>query len=236
MAPLKNLFKLAVSLAAFAVCSNAQAEIITYSFTAEITCDQDSSNVLGVEVGETVTGTFSFDTDVRSTVRDGAVSDQSYQDTGTIETDVVVIQGGRDSVQLDGTTVIDSNYDIDGLIVADAERGTRVTNLSTGRTVNAQFAVESVTFYFGDADALSSTDLPESLNLDQFDGATYLVKVKLANGQTAYAVGDITSLSRVGGSAASVPELSASGAASSLAVLVGGAYVIVQRRREGAAS
>jgi hypothetical protein len=237
MTHLRKFITAAAALVALAVCSPAQAEVITYAFTAQITHDQDSTNVLGVNVGDTVSGTFSFDTDVSATTYGTSSVEVAYRDTGTVETDVVVIDGGSDSYFIDGTTVVDSIYNIDGLEVADSEKNTLVTNLSTGNTVAARYAVESVTFYFGDAAALNSSELPDSLNLDKFDGATYLVKVQLKDGRVAYALGDIKSLSRVGGgTATAVPELSASGTASSIAVLLGGAYVIVHRRRHGAES
>ena len=230
----KNLIAWALGLVVLVIGGNAQAEVITYSFTADIVRDSDPTNVIGVSVGDTVSGTFSFDTDAPSVSGNLAGGEIAYSDTGTIETDAVVISGGNDARYPDGTTVMDDVFNMDELVVVDGERRTSVTNLSTGVTVDARYAVQSVTFYFGDSDALSSADLPESLNLDDFRGAQYVVKVKLTNGQIAYAKGDITSLTRVDGSSPSaVPELSASGAASSLAVLLGGAYVITTRRREG---
>jgi|GEM_PF-3802725 len=235
MALLKKFLSVAIALTVFCVGGVAHAEIITYQFTADITSDHDSSDVIGVDVGDIVTGTFSYDTDADSKERSFYSVDVAYRDTGDIETDAVVIDGGTDGVRLDGTTIVDSEkWDIDRLEVADGERNTQITNLATGETVDARYAVESVTLYLGDAEALSGTDLPESLNLSDFDGARYVIQVGLQGGGVAYAVGTLTSLERADGAA--VPELSAGSAASSLTLVIGGAYVLTQRRRRGAAA
>ena len=56
MASMKHLLTLALGLAALAFTGNAQAEIITYQFTADIVRDTDSSNVIGVDGGEDIAG------------------------------------------------------------------------------------------------------------------------------------------------------------------------------------
>lgn len=235
MALLKKFLSAALAVAVFCVGGVAHAEIITYSFTADITTDSDSTDVIGVNVGDIVSGTFSYDSEADSNERSFFSVDVAYRDTGDIETDAVAIEGGSDGLRLDGTTIVDSDrWDIDRLQVADSQRNTQVTNLATGETVDARYAVQSVTLYLGDADAINGTDLPESLDLADFDGARYVVQVGLAGGGVAYAVGTISSLSRVDASA--VPELSAGSAASSLTLVIGGAYVLTQRRRRGAAA
>lgn len=236
---MKNFFSLSVAFVVLLIGGFAQAEVITYQFTASIVDARDPGNLTGLSIGETVTGTFSFDTEASAAMLPGWGGPTAYRDTGEIETDALTIDGGVDGIFLDGTFLTDANtFDLDGLAVLDSEANGTVTNLSSGSVYNAYYAIETIDFYFGDSETFSGSDLPLTLDLGDFDSADYSVQLILKSGQQAYVKGHITSVTRVGSGSGSpsVPELSAQGTVSALSLLAGGAYVISTRRRFSEAS
>lgn len=236
---MKNFLSLSVAFVVLLIGGFAQAEVITYQFTASIVDARDPNRITGLTTGETVTGTFSFDTEARAATYSGWGGSETYRNTGEIETDAVTIDGGIDGIYLDGTFLTNATtLDLDGLAVLDSETNGTVTNLSTGSVYNSYYAVESIHFYFGDSDTFSGNALPTSIDLNDFDGADYSVQIILKSGRQAYVKGHITSVTRVGsgGGSTAVPELSAQGTVSAFTLMVGGAYVISTRRRHGEAS
>lgn len=236
---MKNFFSLSVAFVVLLIGGFAQAEVITYQFTASIVDARDPSDLTGLSIGETVTGTFSFDTEASTATLPGWGGPTAYRDTGEIETDALTIDGGVDGIYLDGTFLTDAHtFDLDGLAVLDSEANSTVTNLSSGSVYSAYYAIETIDFYFGDSETFSGSDLPSTLDLGDFDSADYSVQLILKSGQQAYVKGHITSVTRVGSDSGStsVPELSAQGTVSALSLMVGGAYVISTRRRYSDAS
>jgi hypothetical protein len=225
---MKSLLALSVAFVAFLLGGAAQAETITYQFTASITHAGGTDGTIGVNIGDTLTGSFSFDTEAGS-LNYGTVE---VYNTGEVNTDSYTIEGGSSEAAWDQTWV---QSGIDMLDVWDAAYGATVTNTDNGNTFSSFLYYEYVKIDLG-AGVLSGTDLPDSLDMSDIDDGQYVVQIWLQDGRQINVQGRITGLSRVGSTSTSVPELSAKGTVSALTLMIGGAYVIHNRRRYGEAA
>lgn len=213
MSSLKDFISTVAAMAVVLVCGTAQAETVSYAFEAKITNTYNTGSSVKLETGETVLGSFSFDTD-DALLESGIVSIYASGDIdSSVSTDGVDSSGGL--------TVVTEG--------SNGFFGPRNDSLTISDTDGKTYQIVSLEIK-GSKGAL---DL-NSLTLDDIVSGTYYVQVYTAGGYsfsfgtTESASGKITSLARLGGS---VPELSASGTATSVGLLLGAALMINTRRR-----
>ncbi len=210
---LKSLLASAAAVGLTLVTGLAQAEIVTYEFTATITSDFDTSDTLAYGYGDVVTGTFSYDTE--ATTSGGSAHSTTYV-TGVIDTGLTKYEGTRDDyTQVQDFDNSSSSHDLFRLFDFGS------TTQLGGR------GHEGIRLSGGDGDGIEGTELPSTLSLDDFAVSSYT----LVGASHASVSGALTSLTKVITGAESVPELSANSAASSL-LLLAGAALMLSRRRE----
>jgi len=216
-----GLFALGLTFTAGA----AHAEIVTYEFTATIDYDADPDNVLAYDIGDVVTGTFSYDTEALVTYggpylpESGNTGGYAYYYDNNISVDTGLT---KTESETDYIIIQDLNY--------SGGATDTVTLIDFGSTLGNGPGDEygwEVIYLEGHNDIFSGTSLPTTLSLEDFSTAFYRLYA-LSGDLEGTVHGNFTSLTQVG--AKDVPELSASGLGSAVFLLAGAVHLLTRRR------
>lgn len=218
---LKKMFwVMAALLATTGYGSTAQAELVTYEFTAVVTRAKLKGDTLG-DPGDVITGTVTIDDGTPDRRRGPRVG--KYKDS--LESWSVHTESNR--IEGSGGNVVVRDRRTEQVRIVDHD------GHGTDTTVDGEASdYGSFRLMVGDRtgdDLLDGDDIPDLSSLT-VDGSRDRVVIRVGDNGKDVIKATLTSITRVG-DAASVPELDPSAGGSALALVVGGAVVLQGRRR-----
>jgi len=213
---MKSPIVLAASASALMLTSLAHAEVISYEFSATLFTDNDADDLFGLNVGDVVTGTFSYETDGYTTQYGAGFI--NYSEPATVTLDGFTFSDTDTPGDTHGYADM-PGFD-DRIMISQPGGGQLLSSTGEYEVDNALHTL----WFVGDQEP---GVIPDSLDLTELS-AYYRLYVNTASGQYSVIGATITSLTL---KPTAVPELSGTGSAASIALLAGMALVLTGRRR-----